>query len=134
MLVGSPAFVPAESIDEVIARLDAIIHQAIIERDRLGFFAVLYRTVTVAVQAGIAAGRFDDGPRMERLDIVFANRYLEAFHTHRSGATPSKSWSVADSIKATAPPMPRCAWPRKARSHAPPIFGLRRWSDRKQAE
>jgi len=88
-------FVPAKSIDEVIARLDAIIERAIVERDRLGFFAVLYRTVTVAVKEGIAAGRFQDGPRMERLDIVFANRYLHAFDLHRRGLSPTNSWRAA---------------------------------------
>jgi hypothetical protein len=88
-------FQPAQSIDEVIARLDAIVDQAIVERDRLGFFAVLYRTVTAAVKDGIANGRFQDCPRMERLDVVFANRYLEAFHAHRTGGTPPASWRVA---------------------------------------
>ena len=91
----SPSFIPARSIDEVIARLDAIIDRAIVERDRLGFFAVLYRTVTVAVKEGIAARRFQDGPRMERLDIVFANRYLQAFDQHRRGESPTRSWRAA---------------------------------------
>jgi hypothetical protein len=88
-------FVPATSIDEVIARLDGIVEQAIAERDRLGFFAALYRTVTDAVKHGIATGRFEDGPRMERLDVVFANRYLEAFDAHRRGGAPTESWQVA---------------------------------------
>jgi uncharacterized protein DUF5995 len=95
MPVATSDFVPAASIDEVIARLDAIIAQAVVERDRLGFFAVLYRTVTAAVKKGIAEGRFEDGPRMERLDVAFANRYLEAFDAHRSGGTPTDSWRVA---------------------------------------
>jgi hypothetical protein len=86
---------PATSIDEVIAQLDAIIERARAERDRLGFFAVLYRTVTTAVKDGIAAGRFADGPRMEKLDIVFANRYLAAFDLHRQGLRPTRSWSAA---------------------------------------
>ena len=95
MPIAAPRFVPAASIDEVIARLDAIIDRAIVERDRLGFFAVLYRTVTSAVKLGIAAGRFEDGPRMERLDVVFANRYLEAFDAYKSGGTPTDCWRVA---------------------------------------
>jgi hypothetical protein len=93
-MLGMP-FIPAQSIDEVIARLDAIIERAIVERDRLGFFAVLYRTVTAAVKEGIAAGRFEDGPRMERLDIVFANRYLHAFDLHSRGLAPTDSWRAA---------------------------------------
>lgn len=95
MPIAVPRFVPAASIDEVITRLDAIIDRATVERDRLGFFAVLYRTVTSAVKLGIAAGRFEDGARMERLDVVFANRYLEAFEAHKSGGTPADSWRVA---------------------------------------
>ncbi|HEY4133329.1 MAG TPA: DUF5995 family protein [Gemmatimonadaceae bacterium] len=95
MTTPSQAYQPAGSIDEVLARLDAIIEQAIIDNDRLGFFAVLYRTVTASVKQGIAAGRFEDGPRMERLDVVFANRYLDAFHAHRAGGSPTHSWQVA---------------------------------------
>jgi hypothetical protein len=95
MTVAPTDFVPARSIDEVIARLDSIIETAVVERDRLGFFAVLYRTVTAAVKEGIAAGRFEDGPRMERLDVVFANRYLHAFDAQRRGAQPTRSWRVA---------------------------------------
>jgi hypothetical protein len=93
--VRESAFLPAATIDEVIARLDEIIERAIVERDRLGYFAVLYRTVTAAVKQGIAAGRFEDGPRMERLDVVFANRYLAAFDAHRRGGRPTESWRVA---------------------------------------
>lgn len=94
MPADSSRFVPAASIDDVIARLDAIVDQAILDRDRLGFFAVLYRMVTISVKQGIANGRFEDGPRMERLDAVFANRYLEAFHAHRTGGTPTRAWRV----------------------------------------
>src|SRR3954465_14405752 len=94
-MIPMPSFQPAEAIDQVLERLDAIIDRAIVERDRLGFFAVLYRTVTAAVKEGIAAGRFADGPRMERLDIVFANRYLAAFDHHRRGQSSTRSWKAA---------------------------------------
>lgn len=94
-MIHADAFIPAQSIDEVVGRLDAIVDRAIIERDRLGFFAVLYRTVTIAVKEGIAAGQFDDGPRMERLDVAFANRYLRAFHDYKNGAPPTRCWHVA---------------------------------------
>jgi len=88
-------FTPATSIDEVLAALDVIVDRAYSERDRLGYFAALYRTVTAAVKAGIAAGSFQDGPRMERLDVTFANRYLDALHCYRSGQPCSRSWTVA---------------------------------------
>ena len=50
---------PASTIDEVIERLGEIIASARSERSRLGFFAALYRKVTVKVKEGIAAGKFE---------------------------------------------------------------------------
>ncbi|NUO79955.1 hypothetical protein HUU05_07750 [candidate division KSB1 bacterium] len=86
---------PAQTIAEVIAALDAIIADAIAQRSRLGFFAVLYREVTVQVQAGIASNRFEDGARMERLDVMFANRYLEAYENFQQGMPASACWEAA---------------------------------------
>lgn len=86
---------PAATIDEVVAQLDAAIDRARRENSRLGFFACLYRQVTVRVRDGIAAGRFQDGPRMERLDVIFANRYLAALDAYQNGRAASQSWKVA---------------------------------------
>ena len=88
-------YTPAASIDEVVAALDAIIDRAYAEKDRAGYFAALYRTVTAAVKAGIASGSFEDGPRMARLDVVFANRYLEALYRYRSRQPLSLCWRAA---------------------------------------
>jgi hypothetical protein len=85
----------ATTIDEVIARLTEITDRARGEASRLGFFAALYRKVTIRVQEGIARGRFEDGARMERLDVRFANRYLEAYDQHRRGEAPTASWRVS---------------------------------------
>ena len=90
-----PAFRPATSIAEVVSRLDTAIARARRENSRLGYFACLYRSVTVRVAEGIAAGRFQDGPRMERLDVVFANRYLAALEAYQAGRRPSRSWAAA---------------------------------------
>ncbi|HEX7529808.1 MAG TPA: DUF5995 family protein, partial [Pyrinomonadaceae bacterium] len=72
-----------QTIDEVLAELDQIILRARNDRDRLGFFATLYRNVTIKVKEGIAAGLFQDGRRMEKLDVTFANRYLAALGSFR---------------------------------------------------
>ncbi|MFP4635849.1 MAG: DUF5995 family protein, partial [Nitriliruptoraceae bacterium] len=64
------------SIDEVIAELDDVIARAIAQRDAAGYFAVLYRKVTATIRDGLATGFFDDAERMERLDVLFAERYL----------------------------------------------------------
>jgi hypothetical protein len=82
-------------IDGVIERLHAIVRDCIQRGDRLGYFAALYERVTVAVRAGIAAGQFDDGQRMEKLDVIFANRYLTAYDQYRAGELPSAAWFKA---------------------------------------
>ena len=86
---------PAGSIEDVLDRLDAIIVRARREDDRAGYFAALYRNVTAAVQRGVAAGRFADAARMARLDLVFANRYLDAEESYRSARPLSRCWRVA---------------------------------------
>ena len=90
-----PEETPARTIDDVIARLDEIIDWSRGKNSRLGYFPALYRKVTLAVKEGIGIGIFEDGERMERLDVVFANRYLEAFAAHRASREPTKSWLVA---------------------------------------
>jgi hypothetical protein len=74
---------PAKNIDEVIARLTDIIDISRQEPGRMGYFAALYRKVTIKVKQGVLNGRFEDGARMERLDVNFANRYLEAYERRR---------------------------------------------------
>lgn len=104
--MSAPAREPgvATTIDEVIQQLDDIITRSIREQSRLGFFAALYRKVTVKVKEGIAEGRFEDGPRMERLDVTFASRYLEAMNQFRLGQRPSLCWLA--SFKAAASQRP----------------------------
>lgn len=82
----------AKSIDEVILALDQIISEAIKNDDPAGYFAALYRKVTIKVKEGIASGYFDDGPRMEQLDVVFALRYLDANAVNRRNEPVTESW------------------------------------------
>lgn len=82
-------------IDKVITRLDEIIEAAIDEKDRIGYFAAMYQKVTRAVRDAIVDDQFDDGDRMARFDFVFAERFIAAYDTHRSGHQPTKSWGLA---------------------------------------
>ena len=83
------------TIDEVIVALDAIIQRAWDEKSRMGYFAALYRRVTLAVRDGLSRGRFQNGPLMERLDVAFASRYIDAVTAHQVGGKPSRSWKLA---------------------------------------
>lgn len=85
----------ASTIDEVIDALGEVVEGARRRGDRLGLFAALYRRTTEGVRDGIHAGRFDDPARMERLDVVFAERYFDAYHVHRRGGTPTGPWRYA---------------------------------------
>lgn len=86
--------IPATSIDEVILELDDIIQKCIVNNSKLGLFAALYKKVTVNVRQGITTNRFQDGARMELLDVVFANRYLEAYKEHAENRQVTNAWKV----------------------------------------
>lgn len=85
----------AATIDEVVDRLTEIVEWSHATNSRLGYFAALYRKVTIKVAEGIADGFFEDGERMERLDVIFANRYLEAVDAHRAGRATTAAWAYA---------------------------------------
>jgi hypothetical protein len=84
-----------QSINDVIQRLDEIIIWAEKNQSTIGYFAVLYRRMTVAVKIGIEKNQFEDGARMEKLDVVFANRYFEAFDLVQKKVTTTKAWHSA---------------------------------------
>lgn len=84
-----------ESIDEVIAALDQIIYESKEHENCAGYFAALYRKVTLKVKEGIDQNFFDNGPRMEHLDVVFATRYIHAYHAHKNNEHITQSWQKA---------------------------------------
>jgi hypothetical protein len=85
----------ATTIDEVISQLDMVIARAKREESRLGYFPALYRKVTIRVQEGIQQGAFDDNPRMEKLDVLFASRYIEAVNTYWNSGKPTRAWQLS---------------------------------------
>lgn len=85
----------AKTIEEVIIRLEAIIDECIATKNKAGYFAALYHKVTCAVLEGIRKNDFEDGERMARLDVIFANRYLAAWHASGKKAPMSQSWHAA---------------------------------------
>ncbi len=83
-------------IDEVLKKLDEIIDECIHKKSRLGYFASLYRRVTARIKQGVLNGEFQDGPRMERLDHIFAFRYFTALKQYQSGdPSISRPWKIA---------------------------------------
>ena len=86
---------PLNTIDDVISALDAIIQRAWEEKSRVGYFAALYRRITRAVRDAVSQRQFSDCSLMERLDVVFAERYLDALRAFLAQGKPSKCWHVA---------------------------------------
>jgi hypothetical protein len=92
-----PPIPNATTIAEVVDAIGTIIDWSIETSSRLGYFAALYKRVTIAVGVAVSEGLFENGPRLERLDAGFANRYFNAlnghFHPDRF-PRPTHSWQV----------------------------------------
>ena len=89
------------SIDDVIAVLSDIIVETEKKNDPLGYFAALYQTVTKKVKEGIAQNAFEDGPRMEKLDVIFAKRYIDAYYAYQQKEEVTDSWQIAFNLSTT---------------------------------
>jgi hypothetical protein len=74
---------PAKSIDEIVVELTRIVDQARANKSRIGYFAAMYRKVTLAIKEAIDAGEFEEAERMTRLDVIFAQRYIDASPSSR---------------------------------------------------
>lgn len=83
------------TIDEVISQLELIISYCEINNSPAGYFAVLYHKVTCRVKECIAKKDFEDGIRMEKLDVIFATRYLIAYYLWLDGKPVPASWKIA---------------------------------------
>ncbi|MGV0745516.1 DUF5995 family protein [Mycolicibacterium sp. XJ870] len=93
-----PPIPPVATIDEVIAAIETITDWAVRNSSRLGYFASLYKRITIAVGKAIEAGDFEDGPGMDRLDAAFASRYFDALNGHFHPGQypePTRSWRVS---------------------------------------
>ena len=83
------------SFTDVIARLEQIIAWAKTTESPLGYFAALYYKMTLAVRDAVLRGEFENGSRMEQMDVAFAQRYFDAFDTWQTGGIPTESWRIA---------------------------------------
>ncbi|MBD3275256.1 MAG: hypothetical protein GF372_08095 [Candidatus Marinimicrobia bacterium] len=83
---------PASSVDDVIDSLETIIEWSKQNESKLGYFPALYCKVTRRVKDGINRNEFHDGDRMEKFDVIFANRYLTAFEKYHNQGYPVRAW------------------------------------------
>lgn len=83
------------TINDVLTQLENIITDCRNRSSAMGYFAALYYNMTAAVRDGIANGQFEDGARMERLDVIFAQRYINAYAARRAGQPTTLAWNAA---------------------------------------
>jgi hypothetical protein len=84
-----------DDIDHVADGMRSIVDTARREESPDGYFAAMYLGVTAVVKQGLQDGRFTTPDRLARLTRIFAQRYLDAWHLHRDGGTPTGPWALA---------------------------------------
>ncbi|MCB0637075.1 MAG: hypothetical protein KDC54_10685 [Lewinella sp.] len=83
------------TIEGVLEALDDIIADTQSRNSPLGVFAYVYRRTTAQIKTAMEDGAFEDAARMERLDVTFANLYIQAYREYRAGEMPSQAWAIA---------------------------------------
>lgn len=83
------------TITDVILELDLIIARCAATENKAGYFATLYKRMTIAVRLGIRNNAFEDAKRMEQLDLLFAKRYIDAYDAYMNNKPCTTSWKFA---------------------------------------
>ena len=86
---------PAKTIDEVLGQLDEIINIAIASSNYIFTFAYVYRETTAKIKDAILNHQFEDGKRMETMDVIFANLFIDAFYSFHNQQDTSRVWKLA---------------------------------------
>jgi len=92
-------------IDELIARMAAMLGPLEADGDQRRYFHATYQRTTIAVAEQIKRGGFADPGWVERWDVAFADLYLDALETTLAGQRPSRPWDIAFSAPAGLPPL-----------------------------
>lgn len=83
-------------IKKTIKELKNIVVELKEQHPNLASFAILYLYVTIKVYQEIEAKKkFEDNPRMERLDVIFAQRYIDAYKKWKRKEKITQSWQIA---------------------------------------
>ena len=92
-------FPESKTIDEVIQNLDVIIEQSVNENNYLCAFAYVYQRTTREIKKALVDGRFENPERMEKMDVIFANLYIQAYHNYKIKKPISDTWRFAFDLK-----------------------------------
>ena len=71
-----------KTLDDSVRGIDQVVDWAIKAESHIGYFAALYKRITLAIQDAITEGVFDDGDRIGQLGIVFSQRYFKSLNAY----------------------------------------------------
>lgn len=86
-----PVPLPVETLDDVLAEFNRIIAWSQETHSRMGYFAALYKNITILVKRAADSGFFENKAQLEKLTVLFALRYFDALHLYRQQELPVSS-------------------------------------------
>jgi Family of unknown function (DUF5995) len=92
-------------IEELIARMAAVLESLRAAGDQRQHFHATYQRTTVAVAGELQRGGFTDAEWVERWDVAFADLYLDALQAALAGRRPARPWDIAFHAPAGLPPL-----------------------------
>ena len=81
----------ADTIDEVVALMQGL-EQTLPSSDGVRWFNRLYLDVTLAVQDYCRAGPLKAPPFLQQLDVLFANKFFDAYDAAAGGGSVPRCW------------------------------------------
>jgi len=90
-------------IDELIARMAALLGPLQAAGDQRQYFHATYQRTTIAVADELKRGGFTDTEWVEQWDVAFADLYLDALQTALAGGEPTRPWAIAFGAPAGLP-------------------------------
>ena len=70
------------TLDDALRGIDQVVDWAIEAESHIGYFAALYKRITLAIQDAVSEGVFEDGDRIDQLGVVFSQRYFNSLNAY----------------------------------------------------
>ncbi len=91
--------------DEIIAALGRVISEAEKSNNTSGYFATVYRKVTLRIKEEIVSGQFENSSRIEKINVFIARNYFEAHSNFINKKPVALSWRKAFRLSKNSQPI-----------------------------
>jgi hypothetical protein len=82
MTLQLPRLDEPATLDDALRGIDQVVDWAIKTDSHIGYFAALYKRITLAIREAVNNGEFNDGARIDRLGVVFSQRYFNSLNAY----------------------------------------------------